>query len=155
MIMNTNKTSHMMIIAVLFALLLSSCSTYPITHTPFSVTSGRTTIFPLGHFSQYLSFDEESGSWTSACGFPYLGEWIDELETIYFEPNFRTQISNNTSYSYLILTNGIRSEQFNDINSLPPGEYIIQYVVRYRHRYIVSEAKYTESSYVYWFRLIV
>ena len=124
------------------------------THESFSVKSGETTIYPQGHYIFSTEYDEKTGDPTFSDGFPQLREWIDKLESIYYEPNLELSVIREHSTLSITIPGELAEITMEDIKALPPGEHIIACKLTTQHAYVEKAKAYNISAEVYWFRLI-
>ena len=133
--------------------LILACKAQFGTHKHFSVTSGETTIYPLGHPIYALTYNEQTGGGMNTCAFPSLGE-TDKLESVRYAPNFALW-SKYENTEFRILIAGTYTELTDKvIETLPAGEYIITCEVTVLGKYVEKAKDYNRSACVYWFKLI-
>jgi len=121
---------------------------------PFSVTSGETTIYPLGHFMYGTQYDEETGQGLAADGFPQLAEWADRLESVHYEQNFALWVRDEQTTLDISIAGIYANLSCEDIAALPAGEYIVACRLTTQGEYVEKANDYNSSTSVYWFRLI-
>ena len=135
--------------------LLLACKNQFGTHKHFSVTSGETAIYPLGHFMGSTTYDKQTGQGLAADGSPqHLSEWVDKLESLYYEPNFALWAKDEQTIIHISLAETRTGITYEDIKALPSGEYIIECRLTTQGDYVKKAGSYNSSTSVYWFKLI-
>ena len=140
-----------------YDILVLACKNQFGTHEHFSVKSGETTIHPLRHFMYSINYDEQTGQGLAADGFPQLSEWLDKLESVYYEPDFELLVRDELatlSTSISIAERYYDDMALVDIEALPSGEYTIACSLTTQGDYVEKANKYNSSTDVYWFKLI-
>jgi len=123
------------------------------TREHFSVTSGETTIHPLGHFMYATQYDEQTGQELAVDGFPQLSEWVDKLESVCYEPNFALWVKDEYTL-HISIAETPTEITHKDIETLPSGEYTIACTLTTQGEYIEIANDNNSSTSVYWFKLI-
>jgi hypothetical protein len=124
------------------------------THEHFSVTSGETTIHPLGHFMYGTQYDEQTGQGLAADGFPQLSEWVDKLESVRYEPDFTLWFKDERATLCISIAETQTDMTYQDIEALPPGEYTMACRITTLGDYVEKANNYNSSTSVFWFKLL-
>jgi hypothetical protein len=134
--------------------LILACKNQFGTREHFSVTSGETTIHPLGHFMYSTQYDKQTGQGLAADGFPQLSEWVEKLESVYYEPNFEFLVKDEHATLRISIAETHTDITLKDIEALSSGEYTITCILTTQGEYVEKANDYNSSTNVYWFKLI-